>query len=131
MREGGKKMKRQAPNPVDVWDICGKENAPFPEVKYTPTHFYVTFKPSFEYLELTVREGDIEVTAKVTAKVTENQERILEEIAKDKYITAKKLSGVIGISERKIKENMKKLKQRRFLKRIGPDRGGYWKEVKQ
>lgn len=71
--------------------------------------------------------GQIE---KVTEKVTENQVKILEEIKKDKFITAKKLSLVVGISERKIKENIKKLKEKKLLKRIGPDKGGYWKALK-
>jgi predicted HTH transcriptional regulator len=33
----------------------------------------------------------------------------------------------VGISLRKIKENILKLKAKGFLERIGPDKGGYWK----
>ena len=66
------------------------------------------------------------VTERVTEKVTKNQSIIIKEISKDKHITAKKLSGVVGISERKIKENIKALKEKGLRKRIGPDRGGYW-----
>ncbi|MHB1336382.1 MAG: winged helix-turn-helix transcriptional regulator [Candidatus Humimicrobiaceae bacterium] len=50
---------------------------------------------------------------------------ILKEIIKNKFVTTKQLSVVIGISERKIKENIKKLKNKEVLKRVGPDRGGY------
>ena len=70
------------------------------------------------------------VTEKVTDRVTENQLLILQEMKKDKNMTAKRLSEIVGISERKIKENIKVLKNRRLLKRIGPDRGGHW-EVTQ
>ncbi len=45
---------------------------------------------------------------------------------KDKNVTAKRLSEIVGISERKIKENIKLLKNKALVKRIGPDRGGYW-----
>jgi ATP-dependent DNA helicase RecG len=36
------------------------------------------------------------------------------------------LAIIVGISERKIRENIKKLKSKGFLKRIGPDKGGHW-----
>ncbi len=49
---------------------------------------------------------------KVTDLVTENQSRIMQEMKKDKNITAKKLSKIGGISERKIKENIKLLKNK-------------------
>ena len=62
----------------------------------------------------------------VTEKVTENQKRILEEVGKNKSVTANDLSVIIGISVRKIKENIKKLKKEGLLGRIGPDKGGHW-----
>jgi ATP-dependent DNA helicase RecG len=108
-------------------DICKKQNAPIPKVDYSDIHFYIVLKQSREYLKMAGEEVSEKVTVKVTVKVTENQRKILEEIVNDKYITAKKLSVVVGISERKIKENIKKLKQKGLLKRIGPDKGGYWK----
>jgi predicted HTH transcriptional regulator len=70
------------------------------------------------------------VGGKVTEKVTENQRKILKGIIKDKHMTTKSLSVLVGISERKIKENIKKLKQKGVLKRIGPDKGGYWQVLK-
>ena len=66
------------------------------------------------------------VTEKVTEKVTENQRRIISEIVKNGSVTARELSGTVGISERKIKENMKKLKEKNLIRRVGPDKGGRW-----
>jgi ATP-dependent DNA helicase RecG len=37
------------------------------------------------------------------------------------------LSGIVGISSRKIEENIKKLKARGVVKCIGPAKGGHWK----
>ncbi|MDR2346565.1 MAG: hypothetical protein LBE18_10900 [Planctomycetaceae bacterium] len=37
------------------------------------------------------------------------------------------LSVIVGISERKTKENISKLKTKGLLERVGPDKGGYWK----
>lgn len=114
-----------------IKEVCKKENAPFPEIEFNENYFNVTFRQSNEYLKLageTKLEGVTEkVIEKVRERVTENQKRILEEITKNRYITIKRLSESIGISERKTQENIKKLKGKRLLKRVGPDKGGYWK----
>jgi len=67
------------------------------------------------------------VTKKVTKRVTENQKKILNNIEENPYITTQQLSEKVGISDRKIKENIKKLKANNILERIGPAKGGYWK----
>jgi ATP-dependent DNA helicase RecG len=48
-------------------------------------------------------------------------------MAGDSFITISKLSLKIGISERKIRENISKLKKRGLVRRVGPDKGGHWK----
>ncbi len=63
----------------------------------------------------------------VTDKVTENQQLIIDTIAKNDKITSRQLAVDIGISQRKIKENLKKLKDMGYLQRIGPPKGGHWK----
>jgi len=87
------------------------------------TFFTVTFRKK-DYFEKKVTE---KVTEKVTGKVTENQKKILENIAMNPHVTTRELSGIVGISDRKIKENIKKLKENGLLRRIGPAKGGYWK----
>ena len=66
---------------------------------------------------------------KVTEKVTENQKTILDNIYKNGLITIKELSAIVSISERKIKENISKLKKKGLLKRIGPAKGGHWEII--
>ena len=46
-------------------------------------------------------------------------------------ISARDLSDIIGISQRKIEENISKLKQKGILKRIGPAKGGYWEVIEK
>ncbi|MBU2638123.1 MAG: winged helix-turn-helix transcriptional regulator [Nanoarchaeota archaeon] len=77
------------------------------------------------------KKGAENVTEKVTEKVTENQIKILAEIKKDSHISAEKMSEAVGISSRKIKDNLKKLKNKGLLKRRGPDKGGYWEVVRR
>ena len=70
------------------------------------------------------------VTEKVTEKVadvTDNQNMILSRMKTTPNISAEELSSIVGISVRKIKENLAKLKAKGLLERIGPDKGGYWK----
>lgn len=103
----------------------------------------MTFRQTNKYLKLAAEEeregvtGKVEekavekVIEKVRERVTENQKRILEEIIRNKYITIKRLSESIGISERKTQENIKKLKGKRLLKKVGPDKGGYWETLSE
>jgi predicted HTH transcriptional regulator len=106
-----------------------------PKIRQT-TFFTITFKRpalggSPAVGERKQPDGKVtdKVTEKVTERVTENQSLILKGMKKDSHITVRILSEIVGISERKIKENIKLLKNKGLLKRIGPDRGGHWEVV--
>lgn len=92
------------------------------------TFFKVTFYRNPEYALKQTAEKMVgeKVGQKVGEKVTQNQEKILAAIKKDPTISAQTLSEKVGISTRKIEENIAKLKKRGILKRIGPDKGGHW-----
>ncbi|MBR5693966.1 MAG: putative DNA binding domain-containing protein [Fibrobacter sp.] len=84
----------------------------------------------FSIPELEVPERRPEwVTERVTEKVTENQSIIIREIGKDPFVTAARLAEVLGISLRKTKENIRKLQKKGFIRRVGPDKGGYWEII--
>ena len=63
-------------------------------------------------------------------KVTDNQLAILELIRKNQNITIPELSNLIRIHRRKIEQNISKLKEKGIIERVGPDKGGHWKIVK-
>jgi len=67
------------------------------------------------------------VTEKVTKKVTENQQKILGHIQNNNEISTRQLAELLGISQRKVKENISKLKDKGIVERIGPAKGGHWK----
>lgn len=67
-----------------------------------------------------------EVGEKVGEKLTPNQQKIIEHIMENPYISAKELSEFVGISQRKIEENIAKLKEKGILRRVGPAKGGHW-----
>jgi ATP-dependent DNA helicase RecG len=106
-----------------------------PKIRQT-TFFAITFKrPGLNDNEEDIQKKKLgekvtdRVTDKVTERVTENQSRILKGIRKDNHITARILSEIVGISDRKIKENIKLLKNKGLLKRFGSNRGGHWEVV--
>jgi ATP-dependent DNA helicase RecG len=63
---------------------------------------------------------------KVGHQLTDNQIKILNYIKENNKISASQLAKVIGISQRKIEENILKLKNKKRIKRVGSPRGGYW-----
>jgi len=69
----------------------------------------------------------IKVGEKVGINLTENQKDIIAYMMENPKISAKKLSELVGISSRKIEENIKKLKDENVIERVGANRGGYWK----
>jgi len=71
------------------------------------------------------------VGVKVGVKLTDNQLKILENISLNPSITASDLAKIINISNRKIEENISKLKLKELLVRKGPDKGGYWEVINE
>ena len=55
----------------------------------------------------------------------------IELIDINNIITIKELSEKIGISDRSIERNIKKLQDQGLLKRVGASKGGYWKILKK
>lgn len=62
-------------------------------------------------------------------QLNQNQLKIIEFISNNSKITQALLSKKIGINEKNIRNNIKKLKDLGILKRIGSPKGGHW-EVK-
>jgi ATP-dependent DNA helicase RecG len=55
----------------------------------------------------------------------------LREIFNNKFITIPALSEKVNINLRNTKGNISKLKSQGLLKRIGPNKGGYWQIINQ
>jgi ATP-dependent DNA helicase RecG len=104
-----------------IFNECKKFNSPKPIFKYEFSGYFVEF-PSKEFL----RSGE-KVGEKVGENLSDNQKAIIENINNKPQITAEQLAKIIGISTRKIEVNLKKLREKNIIERIGPSRGGYWK----
>ena len=77
----------------------------------------------FENFEKNLQKSSEETTQKTTQK-------IIDLIKENKNISRKELAEKIdNITEDGIKYHLNKLKKQGVLKRIGPDKGGYWKII--
>lgn len=64
---------------------------------------------------------------KVSNKVSNKTEtKILELIRNNPNITIARLATKTGLSEPGIKKNLKQLKEKGFIKRVGSNKTGYW-----
>lgn len=71
-------------------------------------------------------ETEKKVTIKVAIKVTINQQKIIDAIKLNPYVTQEELANNIGITKKSIIANMKKLQECGLIKRIGANKNGYW-----
>lgn len=71
-------------------------------------------------------ETEKKVTQKVPVKVTVNQQKIIDAIKENPYVTQEELADIVGIARKNIIANMKKLQTNGLIKRIGADKNGYW-----
>lgn len=60
-----------------------------------------------------------------------SSEKILKLISKQADISAKDIAEKIGISPRAVEKHLANLKNKKIIRRIGPDKGGHWEIIKQ
>jgi len=73
-----------------------------------------------------VTENVTDVTENVT-DVTENRVKlILDEILVNNRISIDQLARLLKVTRRTILRDLKSLKEKKVIKRIGPDKGGHW-----
>ena len=70
----------------------------------------------------TLQGSEIDTTQKSTQK-------ILDLIRENPYVTTLEMADSIGIIRRTVAKHIKSLQEKGIIKRIGPDKGGYWKVI--
>lgn len=66
------------------------------------------------------------VNDRVKFRMNKSQEKIITLMVKNPSITAESLSSIIGISERNVRSNIKKLKDVGLVDRLGANKNGDW-----
>lgn len=74
---------------------------------------------------------DVNVTEKVdaTENVTDASQKIIDLIKEDPCISTSKMAEIIGVDRRNIARNIKKLQEQGVVRRVGPDKGGFWEVI--
>jgi len=55
-----------------------------------------------------------------------NEEKIIQIISQNKYVTIAEIASTIKIATTTVENNLEKLKKKGLLRRVDPDKGGYW-----
>ncbi|MBO7541710.1 MAG: winged helix-turn-helix transcriptional regulator [Bacteroidales bacterium] len=63
--------------------------------------------------------------------VEKSVEKIIRAIKENPQITVKELTTLIGLSRRGVEKNIKNLKQKGIIRRVGPDKGDHWEVIPQ
>lgn len=70
---------------------------------------------------------DIKMDSELKILLNSTEEKILNLINREKYITQAELSKLLNLSENCIYKNLKQLKVKGVIERIGSNKNGYWK----
>jgi predicted HTH transcriptional regulator len=124
-------------------NICKDHGIIEPVFEEKPNGFMVTvFKKKLRETDVPENDSD-RVTDRVPDKVpdkapdrvpehlTENQRALLNLIAQDSTVSMSQMSEHIGISKRKVLDNINKLKAMGIVIRVGKKKGGHWKIIKK
>ena len=104
--------------------ILSKE--PDTDFKEVGRHFITVFKRKGK------EEAGQETVEKTREKTMEKtREKIMRMIKGNPQITVSELANEIGLTVKGLEWNITKLKSEGRIRRIGPDKGGYWQVIKQ
>ena len=84
------------------------------------------FMENFTRIILPMDKSYVKTTQKTTQKT---DDKIVEIIKDNPCISRKQLSKLCGISQDGIKWQLKNLQKENKIRRVGPDKGGYWEVV--
>lgn len=119
-----------------IKEECDKYDTPLPEIIESNDGVMIKCNPSKIYLELldNMKSDNIitnNFTIKSKTKLTNLQNEILTKLKRKPDMTQKDLSVELEISRQSIATNIKDLKERKILERVGSNKKGYWKIILQ
>ena len=79
-----------------------------------------------ERVDINVTENVTDASQKTSQKTSQ---KIIDLIKEDPYISTSKMAEIIGVDRRNIARNIKKLKEQGAVRRVGPDKGGFWEVI--
>ena len=95
---------------------------------------YSDSRPVFteaDVFTLTIPLIKTETTEKTTEKTVSTTEKIVELLIQQPNVSMSELAEICGMSEDGIYWQIKKLRTQGAIRRVGPDKGGYWEVMKK
>jgi ATP-dependent DNA helicase RecG len=109
-------------------------DVPMVQYEFNPYYLKAVFPRQTENREKTsqeiTQESGEKVGRKLGEKLNKNERSIMEKILQHPHITIQELAEEIGISTTAIENNLSKLKEKGYLRRIGSDKRGRWEVIK-
>lgn len=106
---------------------CVENHTDFPSFRFEPTGLMVFFKGQLP-VETLIPETKMKT---VEQTVGETVAQILRLLHENPNITQKSLSQELQLSIRGIEWNLAKMKRNGLIRRVGPNKGGYWEVLKE
>ena len=91
---------------------------------------YLHIHPTEEWRVQPNLSPSVKTVEKTVEKTTRTVEKILKILSNTPSITVREMSEILGLSRRGVEEQIKSLKQKGVIRRIGPDKGGHWEVIK-
>ena len=77
-----------------------------------------------------VKPKTVEKNIETVEKSVKTVEKIIKILSNNPTTTVRELSEMLSLSRRGVEEQIKSLKQKGIIRRIGPDKGGHWQVIK-
>ena len=123
-------IERYGSGIIRVRNICREYGVKDPDFYEISNGFQVVLynEKIFEIDHVTDHNAD--VTDHVTDSDTVRAKKIINMITENDKITISEISKHLKVTKRTILRDIEKLKEKNLLKRIGPEKGGYWQITK-
>ena len=108
-------------------EACKAVGLPEPEYGTDGAFVWITFKrPNSITQEQYLEEWD----QKTTQKLSKKQEEIFVFLKNNPKASRKDITeNISGLTEDGVKYNLKRLKELELIRRVGPDKGGFWEII--
>ena len=106
-----------------IMRACEEDDLPLPEYDVTPGDIMIKFSAPEDRVVRVPRR----VTDRVTVKVTDNKQALLDLLTEDPGYTMLQLAEKMHVSRKTIAQILSDFKEKRIIERVGSDRKGYWR----
>ena len=99
----------------------------YPTMKFDFKEIQGGFLAELSYQKQRLTENAVDnVVENVVDNVVENEQKTLALLKENNTLSAKEIANKLKITERTIQRYIKKLQEKKLIKRIGPAKGGHW-----